>query len=104
MPDIRDDDWVRQSHIASAMLWSRDGSGMGVQVDLTDSGPDRVARVADQVQEWVIEELWRHAATNWPVCPHHPATHPLSAATPDGVATWVCPLDGARFSAIGALP
>lgn len=104
MPDIRDKVWTRQSHIASAMMWSRTGGGTGVQVDLTASEPDRVAHVADQVQEWVIEELWGHAPTNWPVCPGHPATHPLSAGTAGDVAAWVCPHDGTRVAAIGALP
>ena len=65
--------------------------------------PDRIAMVADQVQEWVIEALWATAPTNWPPCPDHPGTHPLSANVANGAAVWTCPKDGSSFVAIGAL-
>ena len=104
LPEIRDDDWAGGPDVASAMLQSRcDGSGAGVSVDATEPEPERVARVADQVQEWVIEELWGQAATNWPVCPHHPTTHPLRGEVRDGIAAWACPSDGTPFSPVGAL-
>ncbi|MCU1633586.1 MAG: hypothetical protein JWM61_2238 [Micrococcaceae bacterium] len=35
----------------------------------------RLADLADQIQEWVIEELWR-SGSSWPQCPRHPTTHP----------------------------
>jgi hypothetical protein len=36
--------------------------------------------MADQVQEWAIEELWgAGASTNWPCCPLHPDNHPMQA-------------------------
>lgn len=37
--------------MAYAMLWSRDGSGTGISLSLTDEVPDRVASAADRVQE-----------------------------------------------------
>ena len=103
MPDVRDDDWAADADTASAMLWSRDGSGAGIQVRMSAPEPDRVAQVADQVQEFVIEELARLGATNWPVCPRHPTTHPMEAASEDGVAVWVCPADAIPVSSIGTL-
>ncbi|RKR86102.1 hypothetical protein BDK92_0323 [Micromonospora pisi] len=103
LPDIRDDDWTRDPGAESAMLWSPDGSGVGVSAIVAQPAPDRVAHVADQVQEWVIEELWRRAATNWPVCPRHPDNHPLTATVRGAVAVWVCPVDGAVVAPVGAL-
>lgn len=64
---------------------------------------ERVASMADQVQEWAIEELWGQASTNWPACPQHPNSHPLKATTLGGSAVWVCPADGALISKIGML-
>lgn len=103
VPDIRDDDWADDPQVATAMLWSPDGSGTGVRVDVDAAEAERVAMVADQVQEWVIEELWGQAATNWPPCPNHPHSHPLSVSTRDDVAFWVCPRDGMAFAPLGSL-
>jgi hypothetical protein len=102
-PDVRDGDWADDGDNASAFLWSRDGSGVGVRVGLAGSEADRVVQVADQLQEWVIEELWGHAPTNWPRCPHHPDRHPLQASARDRSAVWVCPAGGTAFSPIGSL-
>ncbi len=98
-PRIGDADWANEA----AMLWSADGSGMGVTVTATDPEADRTAKAADQVQEWVIEELWGQAATNWPPCPNHPDSHPLSAEVRDDVAVWVCPRERTVFAAVGSL-
>ncbi|WP_433173977.1 hypothetical protein [Actinoallomurus sp. CA-150999] len=102
-PDVRDDDWADDDLSASAFLWSRDGSGAGVRVDRAAAEADRVVQVADQVQEWVIEELWGRAATNWPRCPQHPETHPLRASTHGRSAMWVCPGEGTPVSPVGSL-
>jgi len=101
MPDVRDQEWADDG--ASAMLWSSDGSGSGVRVDATAPEEDRIVMVADQVQEWVIKELWGQAATNWPPCPSRPASHPLTASRRGGVAVWTCPRDGTPFSPVGSL-
>jgi hypothetical protein len=75
----------------------------GVSVLLTDDEATRVASVADQVQEHVIESL-PTAPSNWPACPRHPGTHPLEARVVDGVAAWVCPReDGVVVAPVGAL-
>lgn len=101
-PRIEDNDWADNPEAASAMLWSPGGSGMGIQVGVAAPEVERVAMVADQVQEWVIEELWGSAPTNWPRCPIHPHSHPLEAFALD-VATWVCPADRTPISAVGTL-
>jgi hypothetical protein len=92
-----------ERRIETAMLSSPYGSGIGIHVDADAPGAERVAIVADQVQERVIEELWGQAATNWPPCPNHPDGHPLSASPGDGIAVWVCPHDGMPFSLVGSL-
>lgn len=102
-PNVRDEDWADDPLMASAMLWSAEGSGTGISVDLRIPEHDRVMRVTDQVQEWVIEQLWGAAATNWPSCPNHPGGHPLAASTRESRAVWVCPTDGMPFSPIGSL-
>ncbi|MGH3983798.1 MAG: hypothetical protein ACRDST_14225 [Pseudonocardiaceae bacterium] len=103
VPVVSEDDWAGDPEIASAMLFSRDGSGVGVSVMASGAETDRVARVADQVQEWVIEQLWAQSSTNWPSCPSHPGNHPLSASVIGRVAVWTCPSDGTVFCPVGAL-
>lgn len=102
VPRIEDDDWADNPEAASAMLWSPDGSGTGVRVELLAPDAERVAMVADQVHEWVIEELWGSAPTNWPLCPTHPNTHPLSVSV-RSIAMWVCPADGTPVASVGSL-
>jgi len=59
--------------------------------------------VADQVQEWAIEELWGEAPTNWPPCPHHPNSHPMKVSTSEAAAMWTCPADEAPIAPVGAV-
>jgi hypothetical protein len=104
VPELGDEDWGgNPEEFATAMMHSLDGTAIGVQVSLEAAEPDRIVEVAEQVQEWAIERLWGTTATNWPVCPNHPNTHPMTASVKDGVARWVCPRDGSPFPAIGAL-
>jgi hypothetical protein len=102
-PEIRDEDWADDPELATAMLCSPDGGCTGARVDRSEPEPHRIAMMADQVQEWVIEELWPTAPTNWPPCPDHPETHPLTAKVAHGGAMWTCPADGSPFVAVGAL-
>ena len=102
-PRIEDRDWTGDPDRPSAMLWSPDGSGTGVSVDRHHPAFNRVADVADQVQQWAIEELWGHASTNWPRCPQHPGTHPMLATTAGETAVWACPFDQTVLSTIGDL-
>ncbi|MGN6244793.1 MAG: hypothetical protein ACTHQ3_14145 [Motilibacteraceae bacterium] len=91
----------------TAMAWWPDGTGCGVRIDLDESAAERVARVADQLQEPAVEglpALGRPAV--WPECPDHPDRHPLQAACRDGMAVWTCPAGGrvvARIGELGAL-
>lgn len=103
VPRVEDDDWADDPDALSLMLWSSDGSGTGVYVSRSAPACDRIAGMADQVQEWAIEELWGQASTSWPECPHHCNSHPMRATTRDGVAVWSCPADGTPVSEIGAL-
>lgn len=89
---------------ASAMLRGRNGFGMGVMIMLDAPEAERVARVTDQVQEFVIEELWYDSPTNWPPCPRDPTTHPLRVEVRNGAATWVCPRDQGMVASVGSLP
>ncbi len=89
--------------MAYAMLWSPDGSGTGVSISLIESELEQIASVAEQVQEWAIEELWARAPTNWPPCLDHPDNHPRVPAIEGGVAVWACPADGVCVSPIGSL-
>lgn len=103
-PEIEDRDWTGESETASAMLWSPDGSGSGVSVLRSATPAERIADMADQVQQWAIEDqLWRVGATNWPHCPAHPNTHPLKAAAVDDAAVWVCPQGRKNVAQIGGL-
>lgn len=102
-PDVRDDQCSGDG-LVTAMLYSADGFGQGVSAMLTDSPAERVASVADQVQEWVLEDLWSIGRpATWPECPQHPGSHPLSAAVRGSRATWTCPRTGRIVTEIGQL-
>jgi hypothetical protein len=103
VPRIEPSDWSGDTDRPGAMLWSPDGSGRGVAVTLGRPLAEQVVDVADQVQEWAVEELWGSAPTNWPPCPRHPTTHPLEARLVTGAAWWVCPHEGRAVSEIGHL-
>lgn len=104
LPRVEDSDWQTSPGKESAFLRSEDGSGMGIWVDPDLPVNDQLAMLADQVQEWLIEELWqRGQPTNWPRCPEHPDNHPLTAAVRRGRATWACPSSEGSASEIGSL-
>ncbi|MDY7089063.1 MAG: hypothetical protein SYR96_28650 [Actinomycetota bacterium] len=101
---VEDDDWPGTEGMAGAMLWFAGGWGAGVQVALDQGFGTQVAMLADQVQEEVVEALWQAGRpTNWPTCPRHPHTHPLTAAEHGGQAYWQCPAGGELISEIGRL-
>jgi hypothetical protein len=103
VPELADEDWSDDPLMATALMNDPEGGSEGVRAMLDVDEAGRVLEVADQVQEWVIHKLWPDQQTNWPACPEHPDSHPLLAATVQGVATWVCPSRGTPFAAIGAL-
>ncbi|MEV4388525.1 hypothetical protein AB0J68_22880, partial [Micromonospora sp. NPDC049580] len=103
-PDLRDEPWRDDPHTASAFLYAADGSGQGVSVDLGQPTVTQLVTLAAQVQEWAIEALWSLGrATNWPPCPEHPVSHPLTAVVRTGRAIWVCPTLATEISEVGAL-
>jgi hypothetical protein len=102
-PRIEERDWTDDPKMLSAMLWSPDGGGTGIFVSRYDSAHTQIAAMADQVQEWAIEELQWAGRTNWPPCPSHPTTHPMGAATHGGKAVWCCPIDGEVICDVGSL-
>lgn len=102
-PRIEDRDWTDDPSSASVMLWSPDGSGAGVYVSRAAPEFEREAMVADQVQDWVIEELWGDGPTNWPPCPRHPNSHPMTVSTREAAAVWTCPADEVVILPVGEL-
>jgi hypothetical protein len=88
----------------SFWLVSSHGMRTGVLVARGQSDPERLVSVADQIQEFVHEELsmlGRPAA--WPACPEHPRTHPLAPALVAGQPSWQCPASGTVVGRIGSL-
>ena len=104
IPEVCDDQWGGIEGQATAGLRSPDGSGQGVSVMTGEPLPQRIASVADQVQEWAVEELCSAGRpTNWPQCPDHRSSHPMSAVVQGGRAVWTCPATGRLASEIGQL-
>lgn len=105
LPDIREETHGEIEGTISASVYSPLGSGgMGIFVRVELPLAERVADLADQVQEWEVEELPGHGkSSSWPECPDHPNSHPLSPVTRDGQAIWTCPRTGRRIAAIGEL-
>jgi hypothetical protein len=88
----------------SIMLHDPDGSGHGVFWLAEGTAGDRLASLADQVQEWAVEALWSAGEPAvWPHCPQHPDTHPLTATVAQDGAVWACPKSGAVVARIGEL-
>lgn len=104
LPRIEPSRWQDWDPSESVMLFAADGSGIGVWLDLGLSQAHGLAHLADQVQDWAVEELARLGLpTNWPACAAHPTNHPLQATVEGGRAVWVCPGGGAASSPIGKL-
>ncbi|MFC5220730.1 hypothetical protein [Streptomyces coerulescens] len=86
------------------MMYAPDGSGQGIGPALGATPAERMASLAEQVQEWAVEALWSAGASAvWPHCPEHPDAHPLTATVTGGTAIWACPKSGAPFGRIGTL-
>ncbi|MBN1093622.1 hypothetical protein JKP75_14300 [Blastococcus sp. TML/M2B] len=100
---IGDQDPADEEGVASAWLWSADGSGTGVSVVLGAPLPEQLAHVADQVHDWAVEELWGTARTSWPPCPEHPDSHPLVVRRAGDDVTWACPRSGTTVCRVGEL-
>jgi hypothetical protein len=80
VPIVGDTEWQDEPGAASCWLHSPDGTGMGVWVQTGQPFLAQVLALADQVQEWAVEALWKlNRPASWPACPHHPDRHPLAA-------------------------
>ncbi len=106
LPAVDDRPWQDwpDGPTASVLLRAPDGSGMGVFIHLDQPRARQVAHLADQVQEWAVEELCRVGLpTVWPHCPDHPDRHPMAAAVEAEEAVWLCPASRRRVGSIGEL-
>jgi len=105
--DVREDDWCDPSlRQTGAVLRGRYGTGPGVSVIIGETANAQLVSVADQVQEFVHEDiLWvGRRPVVWPECPRHPDSHPLAAIEdPAGGPCWACPRSGEVIAAIGEL-
>jgi hypothetical protein len=89
----------------SFWLVASEGVRTGVLVAREQDEPGGLVSVADQIQEFVHEQLsilGRPAA--WPACPEHPHNHPLAAELIDDQPSWRCPVSGTVTARIGSLP
>jgi len=79
-----------------AWIQTPGGAGSwGIRVQVSLPAPERLADLADQLQEWEIDELAAAGrSATWPQCPQHPGTHPLAPQARGGQATWCCPASG----------
>jgi hypothetical protein len=106
-PEVRDErypGWSGLDGREMAMVFSIDGTGTGVYVIIDDPVPRQLAHVADQIQEWTIEELWNQGRdATWPECPEHRNSHPLDPVVVDNSAVWRCPVSLLVVADVGAL-
>ena len=88
-----------------AWIQSPGGAGsQGIRVQASLPAPERLADLADQLQEWEVEELAAAGRpATWPECRQHPDTHPLAPQARGDQAAWCCPASGQVISVIGAL-
>lgn len=77
--------------------FSFEGRSMSV-LSLTTDLEEASVRVADLVQDEILDELWGPA---WPECPGH--SHPASPRLVGARGSWVCPKTGDIVSLIGHL-
>ena len=92
--------WIQPPGTAGSLV----AGSQGIRVLLGLSLPERLADLADQLQEWEVEELAAAGRpATWPECPEHPDSHPLAPQARGGQAVWCCPRTGQAISAIGAL-
>lgn len=59
IPQVEGSDWQTRPGAESAFLRAEDRSGMGVWVNTQVPEAAQIAMLADQVQEWAVEELAR---------------------------------------------
>jgi hypothetical protein len=103
-PRIEPYQWSSSPGQLTAMSWWPTGDGAGIWVMANDSLEQRVAMLAEQIQDVAVGTLpsiGRPAV--WPECPDHPDSHPLQARYDGTAAVWACPRTGRRITEIGHL-
>lgn len=104
IPTVRSAAWDVPEGTESLLLANEDGIGIGVTLLPSASTAEQLRTVADQLQEWVIEQLWStRASAIWPACPIHPGTHPLKAHIVDDRAVWMCTQSSRVVADVGKL-
>jgi hypothetical protein len=92
--------WIRSPGDTGS---GRAGS-QGIRVQVSLAPPERLADLADQLQDWEVEELAAAGRpATWPECPQHPGSHPLAPAARGRQAAWCCPASGQITGLVGAL-
>jgi hypothetical protein len=103
--DIRESSLASRWNPTAVMILDPDGFGQAVGVTSGRPYTEQVAELADQVQEWAVEALWRASLPAvWPECPAHPNSHPLKPEIRGDQAIWCCPHTGTMVAPIGGLP
>jgi hypothetical protein len=77
---------------------SEGGGSHGASLAWEDDEESATVRLADLVQDDVLEDLW---GPTWPTCPSH--SHPAQPTLHGGQATWVCPSADRALAIIGTL-
>ena len=102
-PDIRGSDFGGPGSIC-AVLTMEGGGGVGVRITEGADRSRQVVDLADQIQDWAVEELWSAGRSPaWPTCPEHPDSHPLTPTEADSRAVWICPTTSKVVATIGHL-
>jgi hypothetical protein len=100
---IAEDQWSDFEGQETAVISGRHG-GQGIFVLAGERADAQVVALADQIQEWAVEQLWSEGKrATWPECPSHPDSHPLEPVVHDGSAVWRCPVSLAVVSVVGSL-
>jgi hypothetical protein len=89
--------------VINVMFLNEKRHGQGIQVPEGD-WPHQLAHIADQIQEWAVEELWNQGRpATWPECPFHPGSHPLEPVVVASIALWRCPKTTEPVAHVGEL-
>jgi hypothetical protein len=103
VPDIRGSDFGGPGSLC-AVLTTADGGSVGIRITDGNDHSSQVVDLADQIQDWAVEELWSAGRSPvWPTCPEHPDVHPLAPTETDGRAVWTCPKTSKVVATIGHL-
>jgi hypothetical protein len=107
LPDIRPEAREERAASVCGFIQESDGSGAGIWVSLPYSLAERVASLAEQIQDWAADRIDDMGlSTQWPGCPEHASDRRerLVPSVQDGSPVWICPKTSRVISVIGKLP